>query len=471
MMCIIERLEGLLGTGGCISGADVALRAEGWASAASCRAMAIVRPKDTQQVSAVLSLCHQARVEVVPYGGGTGLVQGAVAGPGQILLSLERMNRIVEIDPVARTAVVEAGVTLQAVQEAVERQELFFPLDLGARGSATVGGAIATNAGGNRVIRFGRMRERVLGLEVVLPDGEIVSSMNRMIKNNSGYDLKQLFIGAEGTLGVVTRAVLRLRETCAGQSVALIPVQRFEDVLYLFKTVDRALTGALSAFEVMWGEFYEIVTTAQAGTPPLPRGSGHYVLVEAMGSGGAAALEAALATLIEEGRIEDAVVAASQAQSDAIWAIRDGVEALMPLGPLFMFDVSLPIPRMETYVAEVRAALAARWPESVCVVWGHLGDSNLHIWLTVHDAGEAARKAVSAMVYAPLAAAEGTISAEHGIGEEKRDYLGLTRSAGEIALMRRLKALIDPHGIMNPGKILTVPEDIQTSATARTANR
>ncbi len=456
MAAIVQGLLDILGERGVLHGNEVSARAEGWASAENCKAFAIARPQSTQDVSRLLAFCHKEKVEVVPYGGGTGLVRGAIAEQGQVLLSLERMQRIEALSVVDRTAVVEAGVTLQALQNAADAEDLFFPLDLGARGSATIGGNIATNAGGNRVIRFGMMRDMVLGLEAVLPDGTVLSSMNRMIKNNSGYDLKQLMIGSEGTLGVVTRAVLRLREKCPAKGVALLSVRSFEDVIHVFRHLDRWLAGSLSAFEVMWREFYDTVVSKRTAPPPLRGGAPYYILVESICGSIAPeqTFESALAALASENRIMDAVIAASQAQCDAIWGIRDDVEALMSIGPLFMYDVSLPISRMEGYVAQIRSTLARRWPQSACIVWGHIGDCNLHIWISVGDASASAHAAVCDIVYAPLAEHDGAISAEHGIGEEKRDYLDYTRSAAEIEMMRRLKALFDPANIMNPGKIL-----------------
>lgn len=458
MKRIPEALAELLGPAGLLVGADVAARSEGWRSRESCEAIAIARPADTAEVSAVLSICHTHRLPVVPYGGGTGLVQGAVAGPGELLLSLERMRRVLDVDDVTRTSTVEAGVTLQQLQQAADQKDLLFPLDLGARGTATIGGNIATNAGGNRVIRFGMMREMVLGLEVVLPDGKVVSSMNRMLKNNTGYDLKQLFIGSEGTLGVVTQAVLRLREKWLSQNLALVSVTSFADVLRLLKAVDRGLGGSLSAFEVMWREFYQIVTTPPAtNTAPLPDGAPYYVLIESLGGDEATdrqRFEAVLAALIGECIVSDTVIAVSQAQCNALWKIRDSVEELLRLGPIFMFDVSLPVSAMEEYVTDVRRELGRYSRDHVCVVWGHLGDSNLHLWITVHSSSADARERVEGIVYGPLKRFGGSISAEHGIGVEKRRHLGISRSDIEIGLMRALKKTLDPDGILNPGKIL-----------------
>lgn len=453
----LDELLGILGPNGLLQGDDVRARSEGWASTESCRALAIARPVTTDEVAGVMAICHRRGVGVVPFGGGTGLVEGAIAASDELLLSLERMRKMT-IDPVMRTATVEAGITLEQLQDAAAAHDLIFPLDLGARGSATIGGNIATNAGGNRVIRFGMMREMVLGIEAVLADGTVISSLNRMLKNNAGYDLKQLFIGSEGTLGIVTRATLRLRENWRSQNAAFLSLTAFSDVLKLLKLVDGRLGGGLSAFEVMWRDFYDYVTAPDGGvSAPLRRGASYYVLVEALGGdmdSDSQRFEAMLADIFETGVINDAVIATSSAQVQSFWRVRDSVERLLDLGPMLMFDVSLPISEMETYVAGVRKDLTACWPKHSCVVWGHLGDSNLHLWITVHSTTAEDRARVEDMVYAPLAAIGGSISAEHGIGREKLAYLSLTRNASEIALMRRFKATLDPDGILNRGKVL-----------------
>jgi FAD/FMN-containing dehydrogenase len=453
----IAELRSRLDPAGLLTGADVRARGVGWASPSSCEALAIARPSSTQEVISVLEVCRRHAISVVPIGGGTGLVEGAMATSGQLLLSLERMRSAPEIDPMTRTAVVEAGVTLEQLQNAADAHDLVFPLDLGARGSATIGGNIATNAGGNRVIRFGMMREMVLGLEVVLADGTLLSSLNRMLKNNAGYDLKQLFIGSEGTLGVITRASLRLREKWRSQNAALLSLTSFDDVLKLLKFTDARLGGGLSAFEAMWGEFYDNVTAPGNGIPaPIERGQPYYVLIEALGGetvGDGERFEAMLAEIFDTGILHDAALARSTSQTMSFWQIRDAVEKLLELGPMFMFDVSLPISAMEGYVDTVRERLAARWDSHLCIVWGHLGDSNLHLWITVYSDDRGDRSEVEEIVYAPLRGVGGSISAEHGIGLEKRAYLSLTRTPPEIALMRRLKETLDPDGLLNPGKI------------------
>jgi len=455
---VLHALSVALGEGGLLTDSEVTARAESWTSPKSCRALAIALPRTTSEVAAVLGICQSAEQPVVPYGGGTGLVAGAIAGPAEIVLSLERMRAIEEIDPIMRTATVQAGVTLESLQDAASQADLYFPLDLGARGSATIGGNISTNAGGNRVIRFGMMRDMVLGLEAVLADGTVLSSMNRLIKNNAGYDLKQLFIGTEGTLGVVTRAVLRLRESWTSQLVALVATDKFAKLPVLLKSLDKRLGGTLSAFEVMWPEFYELVTTSPTcNQAPLSRDHSYYCLVEALGGDEAAdreRFESTLAALLDGGTVVDATIARSRMQAMQLWALRDDVEQILRIGPVFMFDVGLPIPEMENYVAQVRSAVARERENSQCVVWGHMGDSNLHLWITVHDESAGTRARIERIVYEPLTAIGGTVSAEHGIGAEKLDYLGLSRSAAEISLMRQLKRTLDPRGILNPGKVI-----------------
>lgn len=454
---LAQALLDIVGPEGLLVEEDVARRPAGFMRPDMLKARLLVRPKTSEEVGTVLRLCNSFGRPVVTQGGLTGLVHGADTSPDDVVLSLERMNAIEEIDPVQRIAVVQAGVTLQALQEAAELHGMSFPMDLGARGSATLGGNAATNAGGNRVIRYGMTRALVLGLEVVLADGRIVSMLNRMIKNNAGYDLKHMFIGSEGTLGVITRLVLRLSERPLSQNVALVAVDSFDALTGLLKHMGQALGGALSAFEVMWREFYELVTTPPAASqPPLAYGHPYYVLIESLGADqehDAARFVAALEAAIEMGLIANAAIAHSQRECAAIWALRDDVAQVRRFGPRVTFDISLPITTMESYIAGLRWELAARWPDHHCWVFGHLGDGNLHVVIHVPDA-EANRAALERIVYEPLARIGGSISAEHGIGLEKKSYLHLSRNEDEIALMRTLKLALDPNNILNPGKIL-----------------
>jgi FAD/FMN-containing dehydrogenase len=352
---------------------------------------------------------------------------------------------------------VHAGAPLQVVQERAAEHGLMFPLDLGARGTATIGGNAATNAGGNRVIRYGMVRSMILGLEAVLADGTVVSSMNRMLKNNAGYDLKHLFIGTEGTLGVVTRLVLRLVQQPSSQDTALIAMRDFGQVTNFLRFMDAALGGTLSAYEVLWRDFYTLVTSQlNDRQAPLEPDYPYFVLVESLGSDqqrDSERFQKSLAEAFEKKLVADAVVAKSQAERDAIWAIRDDVVRLLELKPIFLFDVSLPINAVEAYVQGVRDELTELWPEQRLFVFGHLGDGNIHLAISAGAENGQARSAVERIVYQPLMQLAGSVSGEHGIGLEKKPYLSWCRSEAEIALMKALKKSLDPKGILNPGKI------------------
>ncbi len=463
---LIAKLKAALPVGSVLEGAEAAEKAQGgWSKLGSPRA--VLRPASTEEVATILKLAHTAGEPIVPWGGKTGLVEGGEA-EGHIVLSLDRMNHIEEIDVEGGTATVQAGCILQAVCEAVEAKGALFPLDLGARGSATIGGNISTNAGGNRVIRYGMMRDMVLGIEAVLADGTVISSLNHLIKNNAGYDLKQLFIGSEGTLGIVTRAVLRLRPKPLSQDTGFVAVESFEQLPKFLRHMERALGGTLSAFEVLWEDFYKLVTTEPAkGKPLLDYGHPYYVLVESMGGDqeeDSARFEKALMAALEDGQVSDAVIAKNQAERNQMWALRDDVGQVARNWPIFTFDVSLKIADMQSYIAEVREDLSAKWPGHSLMVFGHLGDGNLHVIPgSVPEHTPAIRKEVEAIVYGALRKRGGSVSAEHGIGLEKRPYLGWSRSPDELALMRTLKAALDPKGILNPGKVLE-PTDAHAKA-------
>lgn len=445
-------------------GEDVKGRSDSWPPMGGCQAHAIIRPTNTEEVSGVLKLCHAADQGVVTHGGLTGLVGGARAGKDDIALSLERMNGIEPVDKVNRTVTVDAGVPLQKIHEAAEDANLLFPLDLGARGSCTIGGNIATNAGGNSVIRYGMVRDQLLGVEAVLADGTIISSLSSVIKNNTGYDLKQLFIGSEGTLGIVTRAVLRLRPLPRSCNTALVAIEKFDQLGRFLNDMDAGLGGTLSAFEVMWNDFYRsIVGDGSKHGQPLGSDHGFYVLLESTGGheeSDKVRFEGALEEAFESGLIVDAVIAQSKQQREDLWAIRDDIEGLAQILMFpIVFDISLGIPQMDKYVDEVRQQLTDRWPDSLMVVFGHLGDGNIHLGITVggHEPDEV--HAVETIVYEALGRRQGVISAEHGIGLDKREYLKHSRSTDEIALMKTLKTALDPKGILNPGKIFALQED------------
>ena len=416
-------------------------------------AKCLLRPATTEDLSRAMRLCHERGQTVVVQGGLTGLVRGAVATPADVIVSLERMNAVETIDTRDGVAVVQAGAILQTVQERAAEQGLLFPLDFGARGTATIGGATSTNAGGLKVLRYGMMRNLVLGLEAVLADGTIVSSMNRMLKNNTGYDLKQLFIGSEGTLGIVTRVVVKLHPLCTSRQTAMLAVESFDAVVNVLQAMRSGLGGTLSAFEVMWNDYYSYVTGEGGIGGPLAADYPCYILVEAEGNDADAddqRFERLLERGLEAGDILDAVLPKSTAERDALWLVREEVDTIMPAYP---YDVSLPIKEMPTYIERLGNGLATWRDDALLIVFGHIADGNLHIMIRP-DEGEAEQERVAGIVYGALDGLSGSISAEHGIGLEKKQWLGNSRSAEELALMKTLKSALDPKHLLNPGRVI-----------------
>lgn len=461
MSKLIEELIEALGAAHVLAGTDIAEKYKtDWYQAHVIMPVAVALPATPAQVAQVLAICHRHRQSITTQGGMTGLVGGGVPQASDMVLSLERLNGIEEIDTAAATITVLAGTPLQTVQEAARQAGLLFAVDLGARGSCQIGGNIATNAGGNRVIRYGMMREQVLGLEVVLADGTLVSSLNKMMKNNAGYDLKHLFIGSEGTLGVVTRAVLRLHPLPSSACTAWCALPDYEAVAAFLRHAQTQLGGMLSAFEVMWPDFYDLVTRRVPDMhAPLPSGSSFYALIEAEGSDqlqDAERFSAMLESALELGLLENAAIAQSLKEREHFWRIRDAVsEFPLMWSPYCGYDVSLPIGQIGEFVDRLQQLLRERFPECEHVHFGHIGDSNLHVG--VHQAakwGPFPEPEIDACVYALLREYRGSISAEHGIGTHKMAYLGYSRGPEEMALMATLKNALDPLKLLNPGKVL-----------------
>ena len=453
---LLRTLEDIVGASGILSGDALAGRSAGIWSKHELRALALVRPRTSAEVSRVLQLCMQAGQPVVPAGGMTGLAGGHESSAADVVLSTELMNRIESVDPAARTMTVEAGAILEKVHEAAAEAGLMFALDLGARASCTIGGNIATNAGGVRVLRYGMMREQVLGLEAVLADGTVVSSMFNMLKNNTGYDLRQMFVGCEGTLGIVTRAVLRLHEAPRGIETVMLAVPSWQQVMSLLRFFDAALPGALGAFEVLWGNHYALNTGEYSEVdPPLAQGLPYYVLMDVFIAdevNGRDHLEALLADRMEAGDIIDGAMAYSEAERATFWQIRENFEPEQRrYERIYGYDISLPLELMEEYVESISANITARFPDAAVYAYGHIGDGNLHT--SIYPGADPDRDAIDEMVYSPLRAIKGSVSAEHGIGLEKKAYLKYTRSEAEIELMRGVKRMMDPANILNPGKL------------------
>lgn len=427
-----------------------------WGTHAACNARALVRPRSTDEVAAVMRCCHERGQTVVPFGGLTNLVQGCATTEDDIALSLDLLNRVEDVDPRAGTLTAQSGVTLQRAQEAAAAADLYFPVDIGARANCQLGGIVASNAGGNKVIRYGMTRDSVLGLEAVLADGTVISSMNRYIKNNSGFDLKHMFIGSEGVLGIITRLVFRLRMTPRSHNVALLACDDFASVMTTLDAAQRALPNILSAFEVMWSNFYDLAVQPRGRLPaPLQAGAPYYVLVETMGidqEHDAAAFEALLEKLMAGGVLSDGVLAKSEKERELIWNIRDEVEPV--IGGAHNFDVSLRSAEVGVYVRQVDAAIREAFAGANVIGFGHLGDNNVHISVRDIAWDEDTTRRVEDIVYGCLEPFAGAISAEHGIGLEKRRYLPVSRSAEEIELMKQLKRTLDPKNILNPGKVV-----------------
>jgi FAD/FMN-containing dehydrogenase len=454
----IKQLNDILGVNGLLTGEQVIERATNWLDHSPNQALAILRPATTDELSAALKTCNDAGVSVVAMGGLTGLVNGAKASSSEVGLSLERMNQILELDPIQKIAVVEAGVPLQALHEAAQEQDCHFAVDLGARGSATLGGMISTNAGGTEVLRFGMMREQILGLEVVLADGSVFSSMRPLLKNNTGYDLKQLFIGAEGTLGIVTKALVRLRPMPLTNCCALLAVKAYDDVLRLLAYLQQHAGQSLGTYEVMWQSFYDhIIANNPTHKVPFEQSYPFAVLVECTGTkpqSDQKDFEAMLNEIFELGLCEDAIVTSTVEQQKSLWALRDDIETLMSaLENGLMFDISLPLKHINDYVSDLQARLSARWSDAKVITFGHVGDGNIHLAISLGEHLPSAKADLEHEVYSPIEKLEGSISAEHGIGLDKKPYLSLNRSEDEIAIMRKIKAVFDTNNILNPGRV------------------
>jgi FAD/FMN-containing dehydrogenase len=429
-------------------------------------ARAVVRPRTTEEVAAVVRVCAEAGVPIVPQGGNTGMCGGATphAQGDEVVLALSRLNRVRAVDAANATITVEAGVTLRGVQEAAGDAGMYFPLSLGSEGSCTIGGNLSTNAGGTAVLRFGNTRELALGLEVVLADGRVWDGLRGLRKDNTGYDLKQLFIGAEGTLGIVTAAVLKLFPAPTAHVTALAGVEDVEQAVKLLRLSKQSLGEHLTGFELISDFAFGLSRKHHPDLPdPLP-GHPWFVLLQVDAAGDAATLSAevadALGRAVDTGAALDAVVAQSQEQADRLWAVRENItEAQRREGPNIKHDISLAISAIPAFVDRSVAALARALPGARPLIFGHLGDGNLHYNLaapvgldarTFMDNAAVANRIVHDLV----AAAGGSISAEHGIGQLKRDELTRYKSGVEIDLMRRVKAALDPRGLLNPGKVL-----------------
>ncbi len=458
-------------------GADTGAFLTDWRGKWTGRALAVAQPDDAAGVAAVLGWCHANRVPVVPQGGNTGLSGGATpdASGAALVLSLTRLNKVRHVDTVNNTMTVEAGVTLQQVQHAAKDAGRLFPLSLAAQGSCTIGGNLATNAGGVQVLRYGNTRELCLGLEVATPQGGLWDGLRGLRKDNTGYDLRDLYIGSEGTLGVITAAVLKLFPLPAGRAVAFVAVPSPGAAVELLQLCQAQLGAGLTAFELMGATCMALVERHVPNARlPLADASPWYVLMEvsdALDEARAqAALEGILEQALERELATDAALSASLAQFQSLWALREDIsESQMAEGKTIKHDIALPISRIPRFIAETDGAIAQAFPGLRLVIFGHLGDGNLHYNLSpaqgTRDADAVAaflalEAPLNRLVHDAVVAHGGSISAEHGLGVLRRDESARYKSALELQLMRSVKIALDPLGLMNPGKLLGQAADV-----------
>jgi FAD/FMN-containing dehydrogenase len=419
---------------------------------------ALALPRSTREVSELVKLCAKHRVAVVPSGGRTGLAGGAVAAHGELVLSLARMRTMHPVDTLGGTVRVQAGAITEAVHQHCAPHGLTWPIDFASKGSSTVGGNIATNAGGVKVIRWGLTRQWVLGLEVVLASGEVLDLNGALEKNTTGVDLRQLFIGSEGTLGVITEATLKLARTGAHLDVLLFSVRDLAGVVRLFREA-RASPFVISAYEMFTDRCLARVLSHRSLRAPLAQAASHFVLVELEGAQ-SDGLEAWVSSLFEQGIVEDGVLAQSGAEARDLWALRESIgESLAATGFPHKNDIALPIAALEAFCAELGDVFARRYPGWEICLFGHIGDGNLHVNVMKPDGMDKAdflarAKEADRDMFDLVRKHGGSISAEHGVGLLKKPWLGWSRSEGEIAVMKAIKRALDPGNVLNPGKIL-----------------
>ncbi len=471
---IIDRFIALLGPKGVITDPDdVDPWVHDWRGRYHGAASAILSPASTQEVADAVRLAAELGVALVPQGGNTSMVGGATppADGSALILSLRRMNRIRTLSADDNLAVCEAGVILSVLHDAAEAAERRFPLSLGAKGSATIGGLVSTNAGGTQVLRHGTMRALVEGIEAVLPDGSIFNGLDALKKDNRGYDIKQLLIGAEGTLGVVTAASLRLAPAIAARAVGWVGVETPADALRLLRLIEERLGDSVEGFEVIADETLGFVLGHIPGTrSPIETRTPWHVLIEVDHAdlsepGPSDRLEGALADAFERGIAVDAAIAANEAQADAFWRIRESLsESEKAQGPALQYDISVPVAKMPAFMVDAAAAAEATFPGTTASSFGHLGDGNVHFHVRAPKGtsdGPAwiahQGQAINAFVHDAVVAAGGSISAEHGIGQMKRAELGRLAGPARIGALRAIKAAFDPKGLFNPGKLIPLP--------------
>ena len=467
-MDLQSRLAEIVGAGNVLAGADAKRYAQDWTKRYISQPLAVLRPGTTTEVSRIMALAHETRTPVVPVSGNTGLAGGTYA-EGALMISLDRMNKIREIRPKARIAVVEAGVILSSLHAACEAQGLVFPLSFGARGSAMIGGALSTNAGGSNVVRYGSTRGLCLGLEVVLADGRVMDLMTELHKDNSGYDLRDLFIGAEGTLGLITGAVVRLFPKPAAYATAMIATPGLAEALTVLNRLQIATGGAVEAFEYMPGTYIEAhVAKIHGARPPFAKTHDVNVMIEIGATAPRDAtpsddgsipvvdyLEETLAGFMETGEVTDAVVARSEAQRAEMWKRReDAAEVTLTRLPLINNDIAVPTDKVPEFLARMEPVLQGIDPGAEDLTVAHLGDGNIHYTVYPVSQNPEVHDAIMQAVEELALELGGSFSAEHGVGLTKKPSMSRRKNPVAIEAMRAIKAALDPQGILNPGKVL-----------------
>ena len=454
----LEQLKNIVGPKGWTTDTDdLEPRLTDWRAAVHGATPILISPASTPEVAAVIRACAEANVAVVPQGGNTGMCAGAVpdASGTQIILSLARMNTIRNVDAANFSMEVEAGCILENIQQAATAQDRHFALSLSAEGSCQIGGNLSTNAGGINVVRYGTARAQVLGLEAVLADGTIVDSLRSLRKDTAGYDLKQLFIGSEGTLGIITAATLKLYPLPGVISTALVAIESPGDAVRLLAYLRTELTDAVEAFELVSRYVFGLVEKHIPDSAlPFDDQAPWYVLLDVAIGGDEDRLESALLGAVNEGLLSDAVIAKNSAEADRLWRMRHSIaEAERSERKALKHDISVPLSRMEEFLQRGESLLAEMVPEAQLVAFGHVGDGNLHYNVALAEGSEEGTRVTTA-IYDLVDELGGSFSAEHGVGYLKRQYLPKYRNEGEIALMRTLKRALDPKNILNPGKVI-----------------
>ena len=457
---IINLFEEILDTSYILSGDELKSRFYHiWKTNISLESLCLLLPKSSEEISAILKICNDNNQEIIVHGGLTNLVGSTISNRSQVVISLERMNKIIEIDEQGKTITCESGAIIEDIINAVKDKDLLLPLNFGARGSAQIGGAVSTNAGGLRVFKYGMTRNLVMGIEAILPDGTIISSLKKLMKDNSGYDLKQLFIGSEGTLGIVTKVVLRLYRLPKTRYTSLAVTNNYQNVLDLLKIMEDKISSSLTGFELLWNETYKkMVDDKTLYNMYLPDNFKYYVFIEYMGGdfeNDYNNFESVVLDCVDKGLIDDAVIGKDDKEQVNIWGIREDVAVLADEREFDQqFDISIPVALIGEVIDKISKELKDCEGVKTIYPFGHVADGNIHFIIGKDSDNDDLKSKINDIIYNNTKLVDGSISAEHGIGLDKKKYLIKSRSEDEIELMRLIKKSIDPKNILNPGRVI-----------------